>query len=358
MNKQKLPGIKINNTKKQNLVEKTLTFKQIYENKDLFKKLLFQIDLDEEKINDMIKRYKKNKDYLIFKNKIVIGVVSKDFKENQILYVVDGQHRIELAIQLYQNNNIHDSLIFCYYEIENDKEMKKLFKEINIDSFKNNKYINLPEFKESMYDSLKEYLKKKYSVYFSEYKSNAGYKYSISEFMEILIDKNFFDKRKTLDEIIKDIEDKNKSFSNFIGYHEVVIKDPGSFYKHEQICAKSEIIIALKNNNFINYLLEPSNIIPKHTFKNKKKKISPKLRKQVWEKEFGENNNGICPVYNCNNNINNGSDGFHCGHIISEFNEGITSIDNLRPICSGCNSYMGKSNWDAYENKCKKIIKK
>ena len=64
MNKQKLPGIKINITERPKVVEKTLGFKQIYENRDLFKKLSFQIDLDEDKINDMIERYKRNKDYI------------------------------------------------------------------------------------------------------------------------------------------------------------------------------------------------------------------------------------------------------------------------------------------------------
>ena len=358
MNKQKLPGIKINITERPKVVEKTLGFKQIYENRDLFKKLSFQIDLDEDKINDMIERYKRNKDYLIFKNKIVIGVVSKNFKENQTLYVVDGQHRIELAIRLYQQYDIMDTLIFCYYEIKNDSKMRKLFKETNLDSLKNNNYINLPEFQESIYDSLKEYLKKNYSFYFSEHKSIKTYRYSITEFMEILLDKKYFDKIKSLNKAIEDIENKNKKFSNFVGYPEIVSKEPRIFYKQEQICATGQIIMCLKNNNFIDYLLESTNtctVIPKHIFKNKKKKISPKLRKQVWEKEFSENNKGVCPIYYCNNDINNGPDGFHCGYIISEFNGGITSIKNLRPICSECDSCMGKSDWDNYENKCKKI---
>ena len=34
---------------------------------------------------------------------------------------------------------------------------------------------------------------------------------------------------------------------------------------------------------------------------------------------------------------------FHCGHIISEFNGGKMTIDNLIPLCQLCNSSMGKT---------------
>ena len=39
---------------------------------------------------------------------------------------------------------------------------------------------------------------------------------------------------------------------------------------------------------------------------------------------------------------------FHCGHVISEFNGGNATIDNLRPICPSCNSSMGRTNMDIF----------
>ena len=185
MNKLNLPGVKIN--EKQNCIEKTITFKQLKNYEKLFNKLPFQIDLDEEKIQEMKVAYLKNPDYLIYKNKIVIAVVCNKFSEEYKLYIVDGQHRIEMAKILFEKENINDYLTICYYKIKSDKSMKELFKEINSDSYKNNKYISLNDFTESLYDSLREYLKSKYSIFFSEKKSTINRRYSLTEFLDILI---------------------------------------------------------------------------------------------------------------------------------------------------------------------------
>ena len=41
--------------------------------------------------------------------------------------------------------------------------------------------------------------------------------------------------------------------------------------------------------------------------------------------------------------------GFQCGHIISEYNGGVTEVTNMRPICPGCNQSMGKTNWGDWD---------
>ena len=105
-------------------------------------------------------------------------------------------------------------------------------------------------------------------------------------------------------------------------------------------------------------MIDSSNVTPDHTFKNQKKIIGPKLRLQVWKKEFENEYEGVCPFYRCTNIIHNGLNGFHSGHVISEFNGGETTIDNLRPICSRCNSRMGITNWNEYEKKCKREYRK
>ena len=38
----------------------------------------------------------------------------------------------------------------------------------------------------------------------------------------------------------------------------------------------------------------------------------------------------------------------HAGHIIPEKDGGDTTIDNLIPICSGCNSSMGSENMNSF----------
>ena len=57
--------------------EKNVSFKTIVhllKNNEL-KKPNFQIDLDEDKIEEMIKSYQRHPEFLIFKNKIVIAVI-------------------------------------------------------------------------------------------------------------------------------------------------------------------------------------------------------------------------------------------------------------------------------------------
>ena len=233
MNKLNLPGVKIN--EKQNCIEKTITFKQLKNNEKLFNRLPFQIDLDEEKIQAMKIAYLKNPDYLIYKNKIVISVVCNNFSDEYKLYVVDGQHRIEMAKELFDQENINDYLTICYYKIQSDKHMKDLFREINSDSYKNNKYISLNEFTESLYDLTREYLKSKYSIFFSEKKSLINRRYSLTEFLDILISQGYFEKNNDLDKIIKEIETKNKLFNKLIDYQEYWTQSPEIFYKDEQI---------------------------------------------------------------------------------------------------------------------------
>jgi len=340
MNNIKIFGKKpINETQK--CCEYKLTFKTIVEisTNNLLLKLPFQIDIDEDKVDSMVNAYYKNPEYLIFKNKIILGYIIK----TNNLYIIDGQHRIEMIKKLY-NNDINDYLIFCCYKIDNDDEMKVLFKEINQDSYKNNKYITLNDFNINLYDLCKKYLHDKYSLYFAERKSTYIFRISISEFLNKLLEYKYIEKFYNIESLIEDLEIKNKKFAKLIDYQEYFNDNPELFYKDEYNCVKDGKIFSLKNNNFIEYIVN-INITPNHKFKLQKKVISPKLRIQVWCKEFGLVDSGVCPFNNCNNFIHNGKNGFHCGHIISEFNGGLTILDNLKPICNNCNLKMGKNNW-------------
>jgi len=88
-----------------------------------------------------------------------------------------------------------------------------------------------------------------------------------------------------------------------------------------------------------------------------KKKVSPEIRFKLWEKYVGNNlmvdcfccyKNKITPITNYMT--------FQAGHIRSEFNDGIISLDNMLPICKGCNVRMYTTNWDDYVNSKKMYI--
>lgn len=343
-----LPGKEI--CKGERYQERRITFKKVAEliNDKKLKKPNFQIDLDEDKIDEMIKSYKKHPEYLIFKDKIVIAMTVRNYGHDNYqynMYIVDGQHRLEMAKKLYEEDQINDNLNFCFFKIDNDKDMKRLFNEINKDSYKLKKYISLDDFNQNIYDDIKEHLIVNKLMFFSEKKREINKRYTISEFLDKLSDKKIFDKYKKTEDFVKALETKNKIFNNMIDYLEYYNDTPCPFYKDEEDCVRNGIIYTLKNNNFIDFFADDK-VIPDHKFKISKKYISPQLRMLVWNRYFGKSETGLCPICDCK--IRVGKNGFHCGHIISEANGGETTLDNLRPICPNCNFSMGSTNWNDY----------
>ena len=352
--KLKLPGQLLlgNNSFRDKCQERSITFKKIAGllGNNKLKTPQFQTVLDEDKVNEMILSYKKNRNYLIFKNKIVIGVIPDyviESIDNYVMYVIDGQHRIEMAKQMAETG-INDYLTFCYYETTTNKEMKKLFLEINKDSHKNSKYVALDEFNQNTYDQFKKYLhENERSFLFSQKKKANNRLYSICELMDLLVERKYMEKY-SFEELKEDFENKNKIFYRKIDYIEYLNDDPNCFYEGEKTPIENEYICSLKNNNFIDFLVDTENkVIPDHKFKKMKDSLSPRLRIIVWTLSYGECTEGPCPL--CNTLINSGKNGFHCGHIISEANGGQAEPRNLRPICALCNAKMGSTNWDDYE---------
>ena len=319
-------------TDKKNVCVCLTTFKQLYEID--FKTPPFQPALDEDKIEGMIKRYLNNPDHFIMKSRLTVGIISKNYESNPTFYIIDGQHRLEMARKLHEIGNIGE-LEICYYRISSDNDMKELFKEVNYDSYKNLKYTALEEFQVNNYDRLKKHLVENYKEYFSKTKKETNKLFTVDEFMDGI--NEYIKKFDNFDLLLADLLKKNETFYSKIQYNEY----SNVFYKDEVIPITNKFICGLKKSNFINYVLD--NEIPNHEFKYSKSKIPPRLRIMVWGKYYGENKSANCPI--CNIVITSGPNGFHCGHIISEKNGGKTILENLKPICKGCNLEMGSKNW-------------
>ncbi len=86
-----------------------------------------------------------------------------------------------------------------------------------------------------------------------------------------------------------------------------------------------------------------SNIKPK---KIRKKNIPVALKRKVWSRWIGEEI-GKTKCFCCKlteiTQLN-----FSCGHIVAEANGGSLNIENLRPICTSCNSSMGTQNMNDF----------
>ena len=78
--------------------------------------------------------------------------------------------------------------------------------------------------------------------------------------------------------------------------------------------------------------------------------IAAKTRKAVWDTYVGPNKTETrcfcCRTQKITlfSNVNH----YQCGHILSDKEGGKPVVDNLLPICQGCNSTMGAVHWDKY----------
>lgn len=83
--------------------------------------------------------------------------------------------------------------------------------------------------------------------------------------------------------------------------------------------------------------------------KYKKELIPVALRKAVWNTYIGENfGMGYC-FAGCRGIISQMN--FACGHVISEKDGGKLILQNLRPVCTTCNSSMSTQNMTEFMKK-------
>jgi hypothetical protein len=85
------------------------------------------------------------------------------------------------------------------------------------------------------------------------------------------------------------------------------------------------------------------------TEKKKKKPIPKKVRELVWNTCIGEDV-AAAPCTCCEKTTIKNTE-FHCGHVLAEANGGTQKVDNLRPICAGCNLSMGTENIDDFKKR-------
>lgn len=104
------------------------------------------------------------------------------------------------------------------------------------------------------------------------------------------------------------------------------------------------------NVKTVEEVVDNYNII--QNFKNKpirRKRLPLKLRYDVWDRYNGSDN-AKAKCYCCRKTIIEKTD-FTCGHVEPRSLGGDDSMDNLRPICNGCNQSMGQMNMEAYVKK-------
>ena len=106
----------------------------------------------------------------------------------------------------------------------------------------------------------------------------------------------------------------------------------------------NEIVNTQSVTEFLRPLFElkPEIFNFKSNSKTKSRMISRPLRREVWNKYVGEHvGSRLC--FCCDLSIISQLT-FEVGHVVSVFEGGTLSVENLRPICSSCNRSMGSMN--------------
>ena len=357
--KNRPPSITYGNGKSKIYV---CTFNEIYEFSSVLHLPEIQGDLNQDKIDEMIDSYKNKHHYMGSKALLTITKISIADKVQYCL--VDGQHRLEMIKQIYEENNVSDSILVTIINIESKEELADLFLEINNDSSKCI-YKNLTIFDKQIYEDLKKKINDDVSLIPLKKSDCRKDIYTTSQFVSHLIYYQIIEKvrekyllENSADSFLNFLKVKEKEFFNLFKYDSKKLdKEKFNTEEKKQIDAKSCMFI--KNNNFLDWILDPE-LEPDHDF-NKRPPITTKLKKEVWKKYYedkGKNTSDLCPIVGCSSiMIEKEHETWHCGHITSHKNKGLTEVGNLRPICPHCNRKMNYRNWDEWvEEHIKKLI--
>lgn len=325
-----------------------ISSKELKKINQLIKHPLFQTTLNSDKVEEMKTRYSDDNKYNHhFLACSIITIAHLIVGDKEDYYLVDGQHRVQMLLELEENKTILVALI----NVRTKDEMDELFKSINSDSAKC--HINdYPIFAEQMYVELKELLQTKY-IFLPKSSSTRHRLYCHSEFIDMLIKANII--TSISDDpspkgVFSFLKKKDKEYFCKFDYISKYHQNKDSFKDQETLSIENKSCMFMKRNNFFDWLVNPS-IELEHEFR-KRPAIPKTLQKQVWQKEFNAMTNGKCPIYKCPNILDTKTvNSWQCGHITSIMNGGETSLDNLRPICPTCNQKMSSMNWDDYVNK-------
>jgi len=293
------------------------------------------------------------------------GVISIAInKRTGIQYLVDGQHRISAYKNLYDNFPSRPLNIYIDNWYYNDIDCKNL--EVNIISKKINTCQPHPLTELSIDEhivikTIEIYFKQHYFKYIKKSNNPRSPNINIDHLKDKIKKCNIIKelgigKGETLLEYILELNTfystiSNKTFKNW-GIQN--FKDPPSevgaiedvpsfylgFYKNYEWLYR--IIQSKKGggdyHNFEHKSISCRDNIPK------------RLALQVW-KEYQDDKKDVLKgkCWCCKNKLKR--DNFVCGHVISVLRGGQTHFQNLRPICTQCNTDCGIENLDDFKTK-------
>lgn len=302
--------------------------------------------IDRNKVNDIVDyqiEYKKKYNKFNF-----MGVINIHVLTDKGYYLIDGQHRFESAKKLHELG--HDVEITVeFIEVNDRSELENNYKILNLNT-------ELPDFPDDIEKNIPEeaalYFQNKYRTIWSKNSRSRKPHIYFNFFQEALADLTKELNLKSSKDLIDLVENKNNKYKNWPN------ESFQKFKVSEKIlnkCREENFYLGLhkhESNERPSYewvreiVHEEIGVVLKKNVKSRKKKIPKTIKNDSWNKYVGKQI-GITKCFCCNTVEINQSN-FEAGHIISEFNGGPITVDNILPICGKCNRSMGKTNMDEF----------
>lgn len=317
-----------------------------------------QRELDTNHIEKLYQRFKNEYETSGIFNFGIFEVASL----NDVLYLVNGQHRYNVLLKLYQDNH-QDLLIHIRIkEVINESELNEHFRIVN-DSKKSVICDNSND--QIIINGLKKYLIETYSnKYFPNTKNPHRPNIKLDSLVDKLIERDILNKLSITspEDLIVKIDKLNdfyskKSYSCEFWKNQQIKKDAKIWIEkaRERNIRKPFFLGIYPDYEWLDRLIlhhqkgiDYENMV--HYWKNIhiRKKPNQKLKNLVWNKRNGDKtlNEGKC--YVCEEQLS--FKNMQCGHIISYYHGGKTELENLEPICGDCNRDMGINNLNEYKN--------
>ena len=292
-----------------------------------------------------------------------IGTINVHFcEEDNKFYLMDGQHRYRTITKLY-NKQYHDEKVtielitvpIYQHVLENYKIL--------------NKNTPLPEWSPNIDENIPKQvfvsIRNQFPNIFKKTKNTKRPFINQNDFQEALgyLTEKLNEINKTQTHVTEEylktlVLNKNNQMQKWTVESYQQIRKGVKWENYKKIADNHQFYLGMHKTNGQEYHFDwVKEIIQQETGyslpkikninpKTKKKKIPKQLKIEVWNKYIGEEH-GASYCYCCRKEKIT-SHTFQAGHFIAEAKGGRTILNNLRPICAGCNQSMGTENMRTY----------
>lgn len=292
-----------------------------------------------------------------------IGTINVHFcKEDNKFYLMDGQHRYTTITKLY-NKQYHDEKVAIeLITVPTYQHVLENYKILN-------KNTPLPEWSPNIDENIPKQvfvsIRNQFPNIFKKTKNTKRPFINQNDFQEALgyLTEKLNEINKTQTHVTEEylktlVLNKNNQMQKWTVESYQQIRKGVKWENYKKIADNHQFYLGMHKTNGQEYHFDwVKEIIQQETGyslpkikninpKTKKKKIPKQLKIEVWNKYIGEEH-GASYCYCCRKEKIT-SHTFQAGHFIAEAKGGRTILNNLRPICAGCNQSMGTENMRTY----------